>query len=289
MHKTKTTWIIILCALLVFIVVDRGYWATVSQWREDQATNLWLGYTRSPISLPVGLISSINDLPNANGMPLVGELLSRLPNLWSVSTFLGTWRRILVLWVSWLLAGPGRRFFLLALPALASVILGGSSVEFWNQWVMTSLNLLFFGLFILYIRGPSIWKLLLLIVPMLAAPALYLAGLDNAILFFLLTLAAAIYKRPQASRRSWLVAGGIGLLLVGLAFRVTWLPYLRALNENSLPGANMTLEIAKTRLVNSAQTAIEFPVWWVMQWANPADSTFFQSSSQICLHPPLDC
>jgi hypothetical protein len=281
LHKTKTAWIIILIGMLLFIVIDRGYWATVSQWREDQATNIWLGYTRSPISLPVGLISSINNIPNPNGMPLLGEVLSRLPDLWWVSTALGILQGLLVMWVSWLLLGPGKKFFLLALPALASVILGASSVEFWNQWVMTSLNLLFFGLLITYLRGPSIWKALLLILPMLAAPALYLAGLDNAIVFFILSLAVVIYKRPHGSRRTWIVAGGICVLVVGLAFRVTWLPYLRAIDGYSLPGAGMTLEVAKTRLANSALTAIRFPVWWVMQWANPNEAAFYQSSSQI--------
>ena len=27
----------------VVLLADRSYWAQISQWREDQATNIWLG------------------------------------------------------------------------------------------------------------------------------------------------------------------------------------------------------------------------------------------------------
>jgi hypothetical protein len=280
LRKAKFAWILILCVLLLFIILDRGYWTSVSQWREDQATNLWLGYTRGPVALPVGLISSVN-IPNPNGMPMIGALLSLLPNLWWVSTVLGIVQGVLVLWVGWLMAGFGKKFFLFTLPALASVILGATSVEFWNQWVMTSLNLLFFGLLIAYMRGPSLWKIPLLLLPMIAAPALYLAGLDNAIVFALLALAAVLYKRPHGKRRDWILAGGLCLLILGLAFRVTWLPYLRAMEGKSLPGAGMTADAASARLVNTLETAVGFPAWWVLHWANPSEEVFYQSSRQI--------
>jgi len=42
----------VVLALLVtatILLADRAAWASVAQWREDTATNLWLGYTRSPL------------------------------------------------------------------------------------------------------------------------------------------------------------------------------------------------------------------------------------------------
>src|SRR3990172_3844583 len=70
----------LVCFVFGLIIFDRVGWASVAQWREDQATNLWLGYTRGPLDLPVGLISSY-DIPNPNGLPLLAIALSRLPGL----------------------------------------------------------------------------------------------------------------------------------------------------------------------------------------------------------------
>ena len=69
---------------LLLVIVDRWSMALVSQWREDQATNLYIGYHFFDWSTPVGLISSTG-IPNPNGMVLLGALLSRLPGLLAVS------------------------------------------------------------------------------------------------------------------------------------------------------------------------------------------------------------
>jgi hypothetical protein len=278
--KSKTVWIWIILGLLVLVAVDRGMWANVAQWREDQATNLWLGFTQSPLALPVGLISSIN-LPNANGMLLLAIFLSRLPNLWTVSTVLGILQGALVLWVGWLLASRGWRFFLFTIPALVSVILCATSVEFWSQWLMTSVNLLFFGLLVYYLRQPTVWKIPLLIVPMLLAPAVYLAGLDNAIIFFVLAVVVVMVKRPQGRRKVWLYSGLACLVLVVLAVWLTWLPYVRSANTKSLVASPMTMTSLKKRVTASAQSVLNFPLWGLTHWAYSLNDTFYQSSSQI--------
>jgi hypothetical protein len=278
--NSQGLWFLIILVLLILVAVDRGFWATVSQWREDQAANLWLGYTQNPLAMPVGLISSTN-LPNPNGMPLLAVLLSRLPNLWTVSTFLGILQGALVLWIGWLIAGRSARFFLLTVPALVSVILCASSVEFWNQWLMTSINLLFFGFMVLYLRRPVVWKIPLLIVPMLLAPAVYLAGLDNAIIFFVLAAAAVLVRRPSGRPRAWILSTAACLVLVGLSLWLTWIPYFGTADIKKLTGTPMTMADLESRVTLSAQSVFNFPLWGLTQWAYGLNDTFYQSSTKI--------
>jgi len=95
----------LIAVLFVFLlIIDRTYWAQVAQWREDQSTNLWLRYTTGIGGMPVGLISS-QDIPNPNGMVLLGSLLSILPGLLSVSLFLGLVQILLLALVGWKSSG----------------------------------------------------------------------------------------------------------------------------------------------------------------------------------------
>ena len=50
----------------------------VSQWREDQATQLWLGYTFKLSDLPIGLISS-QEIPNPNGNIVLAKFIGFFP------------------------------------------------------------------------------------------------------------------------------------------------------------------------------------------------------------------
>ena len=80
---------LIFLILFVASLLLGGYTAQVAQWRDDQATNMLLGYrVWGDLKLPeLGLRSSYG-IPNPNGMPLLGALLSFLPNLLWVSIFL---------------------------------------------------------------------------------------------------------------------------------------------------------------------------------------------------------
>ena len=60
------------------IFIYRYYWSTVSQWREDQATNIWLAYTKNISDIPVGLLSS-KMIPTPNGIIIYGKILGNLP------------------------------------------------------------------------------------------------------------------------------------------------------------------------------------------------------------------
>ena len=62
------------------IVIYRYFWSTISQWREDQATNVWLALTESVQSTPVGLLSS-KDIPVTNGMIIFAKIFNFIDNL----------------------------------------------------------------------------------------------------------------------------------------------------------------------------------------------------------------
>jgi len=280
MFSKKNLWVFILCILIILLAADRYNWSAVAQWREDQATNLWLGYTQNLLAMPVGLISSAH-IPNPNGMVLFGIALSRLPNLWMVSTVLGVIQGALILWIAWLLFGRGPLFYLACLPALASVVLRATSVEFWNQWEITSVNLLFWGLWIFYLRKPCVWKLPLLVLPVLFAPSMYLAGLVNAILFFVFMLIAVRLAPPQGSRKMWAASVLVGVIWIGLALWLTWIPYLKAVSGLDFPGMHLTFGDMKLRLVQSIESGLDFPVWNLLQWSQDAGDTFKQSSAEI--------
>ncbi len=219
-----------------FFLVDRYYWAQISQWREDQSTNLWLGYTREIHNIPVGLISS-RKIPNPNGMPLLGKLLSVLPNLLAVSFFLGAAQVLLILLLGWKAYSGKWQYFLMAtLPALSSIPLRATSVEFWNQYTMTLLNILFIFWAVRYLENASLWNLPPIAFLMLFAPSIYLAGIVNALAMAILTIGLLIYRRPNWSG-VWGVALVILLLVVSSLFQ-TWLPYFRSISLGQILAYN---------------------------------------------------
>ncbi|HET6845459.1 MAG TPA: hypothetical protein VFH29_01410, partial [Anaerolineales bacterium] len=223
-------------AFAVLIIIDRSYWAQIAQWREDQAANLWLGYTAGFGHIPVGLISS-KYIPNPNGMILLGSLLSLLPNLLTVSLFLGLAQALLLILVSWKAsAGSWQYFALAAFPALSSVILRSSSVEFWNQYTITLVNIFFLFWALRYLEKPSLWNLPPIAILILLAPSLYLAGVVNAVVMILLTLGIILYKRP-----AWKHTGAVAAIIVSLvavSILVTWRPYLQSVSLGQLAEIN---------------------------------------------------
>jgi hypothetical protein len=280
MFKSKYLFPIFMVGLFVLVFIDRSCWSSVTQWGGDEAANLWLGYTQSPLQLPVGINSSV-DIPNPNGMLLLGELLSRLPNLWFVSLCLGMIQAGLIVWVAWSLFQREALFWMICLPALASVVLSATSVEFWNQWVLTSVNLLFWGLWIQYLRKPSVLKIPLLILPILIAPALYLAGLVNAILFLILILLSLWIAPPEANRKTLFISGLAGLTIIILAAWLTWIPYFEAAVGAGFLGIHTGLIEKGGRLAPAIETGINFPVWNTSLWSKNMGGLFFQGSSQI--------
>jgi len=283
MPKKNHQYIVIGAIILfsIILLIDRYYWAQLSQWREDQATNIWLGFTAQIGHMPVGLISS-QDIPNPNGMVLLGLFLSALPNLLSVSFFLGVVQIVLLALLGWKSFRGNWQYFLLAvIPSFSSVVLRSTSVEFWNQYTVTLINIFFIFWAIRYLENSSLWNIPPLMALILLAPALYLAGIVNAIVITLLTIGIMVYQRPQATHVTVILI--ITLLLVCLSILITWLPYFQNIDLKQITEYNKT----RLGLFGTFQTIWEsligFPVYATFQWADMStlSSAFKHSDARI--------
>lgn len=272
--------ILLVCLLFGILIVDRAGWATVSQWREDQATNLWLGYTRSPLNLPVGLISSY-DIPNPNGLPLLAIPLSRLPSLFSISTFLGLLQAGLIVWVVWLVFGATWTALVVLGPLLSSVFLRAISVEFWGQWLMVSVNLLFFGLAVSYFRYPRVEMLPVMLVVVFMPASLYLAGIVNALVFALIYLVLVFVRPPKSPPSRWALSAVAGLGVLVAFFLLTWLPYIRAVEWDQIASVFMGKSPWTQKLFAAGLALLRFPLWSVLQWSRGTLAPIYQSSPEI--------
>jgi hypothetical protein len=272
----------LLVILAVLVISDRAAWAAVSQWREDQAANIWLGFTRSLDELPVGLVSSYN-IPNPNGMPVLGFFLSRLPGLFWISVFLGSFQAAVV-FLLWAIApAPSKVYWGLAcIPLLTSMGLSATSVEFWNQWVMASVNLLFLLWMVCYLRRPTWWMVPLWFALVCFAPAIYLAGGINALVFCLLGLLAIVWKPPARWRDDWWKAVGTSAAAAALTIGLTWTPYFESVSLSRLARIAAGSEVPLwERGLRAADSILRFPLWTTLQWASPSSLAILQNDPAI--------
>ncbi|MGE5462402.1 MAG: hypothetical protein ACM3PS_03550, partial [Syntrophothermus sp.] len=289
-HVKKYILLLIVVLFTALLIIDRYYWAQIAQWREDQAANLWLGYTAGISHIPVGLISS-RYIPNPNGMVLLGALLSLLPNLLSISLFLGLVQACFLLLVGWKAsAGSWQYFALAAFPALCSVILRSSSVEFWNQYTVTLVNVLFIFWALRYLEKPSLWNLPPIAILILLAPSLYLAGVVNAIVMTLLTLGMVLYKRP-AWKQVGLVAAILAAILAVFVV-LTWRPYFQNVSLGQLADVNKNHLGPVAAFRTFWESLFGIPIYGTFQWADQsvfsmafkhADDRILTQSTRILL------
>jgi hypothetical protein len=283
MTKNRVVKILVLFLLGALIAVDRVAWASVSQWQIDEAVNIWVGYTRGLLDMPVGLVSS-QKIPNPNGMLIVGFFLSRLPDLWFVSTFLGCVQAGLIIWICWSNFKNSKKMFLVAcVPLLVSVILRASSVEFWNQYFITFVNLFFLLWSIQYLSRPALWKIPFLTILVCFASALYLAGIVNSLAMLLVGVSLILYRSPENWKTKWWKPALISVAVIAFSAWITWYPYfcsvsfstLRQLNHGGFPG-----------LIQMVWAVVEailgFPIYAPVQWAYV---TFLNNSEELLSAP----
>lgn len=277
---------LLLALLVILVILDRVSWARIAQWREDQATNLWLGYTVGIGHAPVGLISS-QSVPNPNGMVLLGSVLSLLPGLLWVSIALGMAQALLLLLLGWKAAAGCWRFAALAaLPALGSVVLRSSSVEFWNQYTITLINLFFLFWALRYLEKPSLWNLPPIATLILLAPALYLAGAVNAVVMLLLTLGMLAYRRPVDWKHRLPVAAILAAVLA-VAILITWRPYFQHITLQQLAGIKQEGPRPFAALTTFCKSLVTTPILGTFQWADPSvvGDAFKHSDHAILARP----
>jgi len=220
-------------AALGILAIDRISWASISQWREDQAVSIWLGYVQPFLQIPIGLMNS-QALPNPNGMILIGFFLSRLPGLWVISSFLGILQSLLLIWLCWSWFGKTKLFLLTSIVLLCSAVLRATSIEFWNQWIVLYPNILFFVIISKYLQRPSITKFPFLLLVVLLAPSLYLAGAANSLSFLILFAILFFTTRSHLDQRGLLPTLLISVFITGFLVWITWIPYFQAIKAMQL-------------------------------------------------------
>jgi hypothetical protein len=273
------SWAIAIAGALLALV-DRWRWAGISQWREDQATNLWLGYTRSIFEIPVGLISS-RGIPNPNGMPLVGSVLALLPDALWASWALGAAQCLVIVALCASLSAPAWARLVTGAVLLSSVLLRATSVEFWNNWVLTTVNLAMALSVVRYLRRPTPRWIPLWVGCSLIAPALYLAGLVNALLFVGTGAALLLAHPPRARAREWAAVAAVSAVLLALSLAVTWKPFFDQIGDvhAMLDQASDHRDVG--RIVLAALSAANAPLWHTSDWLSPSSFVILQNDPAL--------
>ncbi len=209
------------------IFVYRYYWSTVSQWREDQSTNIWLAYTKNISDMPVGLLSS-KMVPNPNGIVVYGKILTIFESLLAATFFLSIIQIFIFYFLSRELTNNFKvnnyAFVVLSM----STLMSSSSVEFWNNWVLIFINALFFIFILKFINTQKSEYLLISLLVSFIPPALYLAGITNFIVYsFIILLSVIINGKPKAvSRKRFIYISSIVFILIN--YFLIWNPYFNS-------------------------------------------------------------
>lgn len=253
-----------LMLVLSLLIVDRWAMSLVAQWREDQATNIYIGFHYFDWQAPVGIISSIG-IPNPNGMVLLGAVLSRLPGLIAISTALGIAQLAAMLfWIQSLNIKEPRFNFIACLTLFSSYLLRVNGAEFWNQLMYSSLNFVAAGFLAqYYVKNRSAF-LALAIILLFYAPSLYLAGVTNSVVYGLATLCVLVMKYRQRGRifnssSDMLLNCSLAVLGVATAVLLVWWPYFSTISLDQLHGMK-SLPMA-ARVVVAAKAALLTPKW----------------------------
>lgn len=253
--------IIGLLSIAALVICDRFYLAGISQWREDQGTNIYLAWHFFDWNTPVGLISSIG-VPNPNGMLVLGALFALLPGLMLVATALGVIQAFAILiWLFSAKVDDKSYWLVIAFPILSCLAIRGDGVEFWNNVIFITLNAIFLYLFnsLVMLRRPIFLTAIFWL--SLFVPSIYLAGAANATIYILMTACFAIYlsKKEGGIKRytqlDWIILV-FGTLVI---LYLVWIPYFSSVQLHSIRGTSQ--HDIWYKLGESIGVIYTLPVW----------------------------
>lgn len=247
-------------------MVYRYYWSTISQWREDQATNIWLSYTKSLSDTHVGLLSS-KLIPNPNGMIAFGKIFTLFDSLLTVTFFLSMLQILIFYFFTRELTNNLmiNNFALIIISI--STLMSSSSVEFWNNWVLIFINGLFFIFILKFLNTKRVEYLFFSFLVSTIPPALYLAGLTNSIVYLIIiTFSLIISWKPLPIFKKTIVYGFSSIFLL-LSYLFVWNPFFKAVSLKEILGfSNISLyERFKLILDNLLQIPGSFLTIWTNQ------------------------
>lgn len=259
------------------IFVYRYYWSTVSQWREDQSTNIWLAYTKNISDLPIGLLSS-KMIPNPNGIIIYGKILTIFKSLLFVSFFLSIVQIIIFYFLSRELTNKNNINNYAFAVLSTSTLMSSSSVEFWNNWILISINGLFFILILKYLNTKKSEYLLGSLLVSIVPPALYLSGISNFIVYSLIILISMVINgRPKAIlKKRFAYISSIVFILIN--YFLIWNPYFNATTLKEIFGFSTLTLYDRFNLFTDS--ILQLPGSFLTMWT-------FQKSFYI-LHAEID-
>ena len=208
------------------ILIYRYFWSTISQWREDQATNVWLALTESVQSTPVGLLSS-KDIPVTNGMIIFAKIFNFIDNL-LIATLLFSIFQIFCFYllVSQLEINENKKFSLLILLSV-STVLSSSSVEFWNQWIFILFNCLFFYCYLLFLKSKEAFYLLVMLLISTLPAAFHLSGILNTTVMGIIIFYEFFSIKEKNSTRNSILKYSVLSFLALLYSYFVWFKYFK--------------------------------------------------------------
>ena len=172
----------------IFFLVFIYFLSDIAQWREDQATNYWLGYYFSINEIPIGLVSS-RTIPNPNGMVLIGKFLGQIPTFrLSVFVYASIQSLLVLFFVKFLNVKDTVLEALLFSSIVLNVFFLYSVSELWSQYLSISLNFFVLGILFYFVKTEKPINILTLINLLLLLPTIYLSGFLNSFCLFLVII-----------------------------------------------------------------------------------------------------
>ena len=250
--------------LILLIFIERYLWTDVSTWGLDQMTHIWVGSMYQLSEISVGNISS-RYIPNPNGLVIVGKLLGYLPSLKSVSVVLTILQSFLLLLVHFSIPQNKRKdFSLFTIAVLSSIYMINSSVEFWGQYMILNINILFIYwlLSLVFHRKTNSFTFLAFLA--LMASSFYLNGIITGgiiTIVGLLTINNYMDNPLRVFKREifWI------FLLLGVFGYFVWIPYFSEVSLNQILNFEQTYKQSKPSIL--WETIINFPIDFLFQWS----------------------
>lgn len=262
----------------VLLVIYRFYWVELSDWGADQATNLWLGYVKSISELNIGLISS-QFIPNPNGMMIIGKFLSIFGSSINISLFLTLFNLyVLYLFLESYFIVKNFDFYLFFLIGGSSILIATTAIEFWNQWILLTINLLIMTFIFRFVNNNKTRNLYILIFLIPLPVFVYLGGLTNTLVFGIIFL-YLIFKTYKQTNINFLPLSLFTFFVVIFYWILTFQKFFNTISLNRLGSLNSLSNIDRVKyLLNNL---LKLPDGLINTWSKKEKFVIFQTDSVI--------
>ena len=248
---------------LLLVIYLRFRWSTVSQWREDSATNIWLAYTKNFNELPVGLLSS-KMVPNPNGIILIGKIFTTIESVLHLTFVLSLFQVFLFFLLSREISSNKSLNNFTFLVLSFSTIISASSIEFWNNWILILPNTLFFIFLFKYLNTTNSKFLLISCCLLIVPSSIYLAGISNSIIYFLLIF-IVLFKSKNYKKIKFKIKHLLATVFFYLInFLIVWNPYFKSLKLSEIFGFSGLTTYDRVNIFSD--TFLELPGFFITFW-----------------------